>query len=59
MTSEKNLNVDYYKINSKFMNIDDTEELLHFLRTENEKEIFDLKVGENQSTSKHYQNNNL
>lgn len=24
-----------------------------------EKEIFDLKVGENQSTSKHYQNNNL
>lgn len=57
MTSEKNLNVDYYKINSKFLNIDDTEELLNFLKTESEKEIFDLKVGENQSTSKNYQNN--
>lgn len=59
MTSDKNLNVDYYKINSKFLNIDDTEELIHFLKTESEKEIIDLKVGENQSTSKHFQNNFL
>ena len=57
MTSEKNLNVDYYKFSSKFLNIDDPDELLNFLKSESEKEIFDLKVGENQSTSKHYQNN--
>lgn len=57
MTSDKNLNVDYFKINSKFLNIDDPDELLNFLKSESEKEIFDLKVGENQSTSKYYQNN--
>ena len=57
MTSEKNINVDYYKFSSKFLNIDDPDELLNFLKTESEKDIFDLKVGENQSISKYYQNN--
>ena len=52
MTSDKNLNVDYYKISTKFLNTDDPDELLNFLKTESEKEIFDLKIGENQSTSK-------
>ncbi len=31
---------------------DDPEELINFLNTEEEKEIYELKIGENQSTSK-------
>ena len=30
---------------------DDPEELINFLNTEEEKEIYELKIGENQSTS--------
>ena len=38
---------------SKFLlSNDDPEELINFLNTEEEKEIYELKIGENQSTSK-------
>ena len=33
---------------------DDPEELINFLNTEEEKEIYELKIGENQSTSKNF-----
>jgi hypothetical protein len=34
------------------LNKDDPEELINFLKKEGEKSIFDLKIGEEQSTSK-------
>ena len=52
-TLDDKINPDYSQIISKFLlNSEDPEELINFLNSEEEKEIFDLKIGENQSTSK-------
>lgn len=53
ITLDDKINPDYSQIISKFLlNSEDPEELINFLNSEEEKEIFDLKIGENQSTSK-------
>ena len=48
------INPDLSESISRFLlSNDDPEELINFLNTEEEKEIYDLKMGENQSTSKY------
>ena len=52
-TLDEKINPDLSESISRFLlNNDDPEELINFLNTEEEKEIYDLKIGENQSTSK-------
>ena len=53
ITLDEKINPDLSQIISKYLlNDDDPEELINFLNSEEEKEIFNLKIGENQSTSK-------
>ena len=53
ITLDERINPDLSESISRFLlNNDDPEELINFLNTEEEKEIYDLKIGENQSTSK-------
>ena len=53
ITLDDKINPDLSESISRFLlNNDDPEELVNFLNTEEEKEIYDLKIGENQSTSK-------
>ena len=53
ITLDDKINPDLSESISRFLlNNDDPEELINFLNTEEEKEIYDLKIGENQSTSK-------
>jgi hypothetical protein len=53
ITLDEKINHDLSEGISRFLlNNDDPEELINFLNTEEEKEIYDLKIGENQSTSK-------
>ena len=50
---DEKINPNLSEIISRFLlSNDDPEELINFLNTEEEKEIYDLKIGENQSTSK-------
>ena len=52
ITLDQKINPDLSESISRFLlSNDDPEELINFLNTEEEKEIFDLKIGENQSTS--------
>jgi len=52
ITLDEKINPDLSENISRFLlSNDDPEELINFLNTEEEKEIFDLKIGENQSTS--------
>lgn len=54
ITIDEKINPDLSESISRFLlNNDDPEELINFLNTEEEKEIYDLKIGENQSTSKY------
>ena len=54
ITLDQKINPDLYESISRFLlSNDDPEELINFLNTEEEKEIYDLKMGENQSTSKY------
>ena len=49
---DEKINPNLSEIISRFLlSNDDPEELINFLNTEEEKEIYDLKIGENQSTS--------
>ncbi len=58
ITLDERINPDLSESISRFLlNNDDPEELINFLNTEEEKEIYDLKIGENQSTSKFILNN--
>jgi hypothetical protein len=58
ITLDEKINPDLSQIISKYLlNDDDPEELINFLNSEEEKEIFNLKIGENQSTSKTIKNN--
>ena len=51
---DEKINPNLSEIISRFLlSNDDPEELINFLNTEEEKEIYDLKIGENQSTSKY------
>jgi hypothetical protein len=51
---DEKINPNLSEIISRFLlSNDDPEELINFLNTEEEKEIYDLKMGENQSTSKY------
>ena len=51
---DEKINPNLSEIISRFLlSNDDSEELINFLNTEEEKEIYDLKIGENQSTSKY------
>ena len=53
ITLDQKINPDLSESISRFLlSNDDPEELINFLNTEEEKEIYDLKIGENQSTSK-------
>ena len=53
ITLDQKINPDLSESISRFLlSNDDPEELINFLNTEEEKEIYDLKMGENQSTSK-------
>jgi hypothetical protein len=52
ITLDQKINPDLSESISRFLlSNDDPEELINFLNTEEEKEIYDLKMGENQSTS--------
>ena len=52
ITLDEKINPDLSENISRFLlSNDDPEELINFLNTEEEKEIFDLKIGETQSTS--------
>ena len=54
ITLDEKINPDLSESISRFLlSNDDPEELINFLNTEEEKEIYDLKMGENQSTSKY------
>ena len=54
ITLDQKINPNLSEIISRFLlSNDDPEELINFLNTEEEKEIYDLKMGENQSTSKY------
>jgi hypothetical protein len=54
ITLDQKINADLSESISRFLlSNDDPEELINFLNTEEEKEIYDLKMGENQSTSKY------
>ncbi len=58
ITLDEKINPDLSQIISRYLlNDDDPEELINFLNSEEEKEIFNLKIGENQSTSKTIKNN--
>ena len=58
ITLDEKINPDLSQIISRYLlNDDDPEELINFLNSEEEKEIFNLKIGENQSTSKTIENN--
>ena len=60
ITLDDKINPDLSESISRFLlNNDDPEELINFLNTEEEKEIYDLKIGENQSTSKPKNNNHI
>ena len=60
ITLDDKINPDLSESISRFLlNNDDPEELINFLNTEEEKEIYDLKIGENQSTSKLKNNNHI
>ena len=51
---DEKINPNLSEIISRFLlSNDDPEELINFLNIEEEKEIYDLKIGENQSTSKY------
>lgn len=53
ITLDEKINPDLSESISRFLlNNDDPEELINFLKKEGEKSIFDLKIGEEQSTSK-------
>ena len=53
-TLDEKINPNLSESISRFLlSNDDPEELINFLNTEEEKEIYDLKIGENQSTSKY------
>jgi len=57
ITLDQKINPDLSESISRFLlSNDDPEELINFLNTEEEKEIYDLKMGENQSTSKYIYN---
>ena len=54
ITLDEKINPDLSESISRFLlDNDDPEELINFLNTEEEKEIYDLTIGENQSTSKY------
>ena len=54
ITLDEKINPDLSESISRFLlNNDDPEELINFLNTEEEKEIYDLTIGENQSTGKY------
>ena len=54
ITLDQKINPDLSESISRFLlSNDDPEELINFLNTQEEKEIYDLKMGENQSTSKY------
>ena len=54
ITLDQKINPELSESISRFLlSNDDPEELINFLNTEEEKEIYDLKMGENQSTSKY------
>lgn len=54
ITLDEKINPNLSESISKFLlSNDDPEELINFLNTEEEKEIYELKIGENQSTSKY------
>jgi hypothetical protein len=60
ITLDDKINPDLSESISRFLlNNDDPEELINFLNTEAEKEIYELKIGENQSTSKFKKDNNI
>ena len=60
ITLDEKINPDLSESISRFLlNNDDPEELINFLNTEEEKEIYDLTIGENQSTSKLKNNNHI
>ena len=51
-TLDEKINTNLSESISRFLSSnDDPEELINFLNTEEEKEIYELKIGENQSTS--------
>ena len=51
-TLDEKINPNLSESISRFFFIyDDPEELINFLNTAEEKEIYELKIGENQSTS--------
>ena len=51
-TLDEKINPNLSESISRFLlSNDDPEELINFLNTEEEKEIYELKIGENQSTS--------
>ena len=53
-TLDEKINPNLSESISRFLlSNDDPEELINFLNTEEEKEIYELKIGENQSTSKY------
>ena len=55
ITLDEKINPNLSESISRFLlSNDDPEELINFLNTEEEKEIYELKIGENQSTSKYF-----
>ena len=57
ITLDEKINPNLSESISRFLlSNDDPEELINFLNTEEEKEIYELKIGENQSTSKNLYN---
>ena len=52
ITLDEKINPDITESISRFLlSNEDPEEIINFLNTEEEKEIYELKIGENQSTS--------
>ena len=53
ITLDEKINLSLSESISRFLlSSDDPEEIINFLNTEEEKEIYELKIGENKSTSK-------
>ncbi len=53
ITLDEKINLNLSESISRFLlSSDDPEEIINFLNTEEEKEIYELKIGENKSTSK-------
>ena len=53
ITLDEKINPNLSESISRFLlSSDDPEEIINFLNTEEEKEIYELKIGENKSTSK-------